>query len=133
MDVACYTVRPGPDSGWLTFFELPLAGRSSGFFLVLGPAECPPSGPDPEQRRIAQETARAIVTAAKTVRDPDIRGWIDEARRRVAATMPRLEFGVMVAGEEDLHFHTGGRVRVVPVTAGARRRWERNLPRAGEI
>lgn len=132
MDISCYTVRPGPDSGWLTFFELARAGKSSGFFLVLGPAECPPSGPDPEHRRIAQETARGIVAVAKALRDPGVGDWIEEVARRVAAAPAPLEFGAMMAGEDSLHFRVEGRVRVVPVVAGARRRWERDVPRPGE-
>src|SRR5262245_13699201 len=104
MDVSCYTVRPGPESGWLTFFELAHRNRGPGFFLVIGPASVPASGPDPDQRRHAQDTARTIVNAYKSMRDPSPGEWLSTVRRLARSSRIPLEFGAVVGAGAQIFF-----------------------------
>lgn len=127
MPASCYTVRPGPESGWLTFFELTPDRRCQGFFLVLGPLAV-----SPESRRMAQGMARQIVAGYKRLLDPDPAGWLQEVRGILLREQPNLEFGAFVLGGERAHGLQVGRVRLVPLTAGARRRMESDPARTGE-
>lgn len=127
MPASCYTVRPGPESGWLTFFELTPDRRCQGFFLVLGPVAV-----SPDSRRMAQGMARQIVTGYKRLLDPDPAGWLSEVREILLREQPQLEFGAFVLGGERAWGLHVGRVRLVPLTAATRRRLEKEVPRAGE-
>lgn len=117
MPASCYTVRPSPESGWLTFFELSPDRRCEGFFFVLGPLHV-----SPDSRRMAQGMARQIVVAYKRMLDPDPAAWLDEVRRICAAETGQLEFGALTLSGERLWALQGGRVRLIPLTAAARLR-----------
>lgn len=127
----CYTVRPGPDSGWVTFFELARSAESQGFFLIIGPGG--DSRPDPDKRRLAQEVARTIVTSFKSRRGEDPVEWLKQLRYQVTGASPRLEFGALLLTGEEMIFVCEGRVRVYPLTATARFRWERDIPSPGVV
>ncbi len=133
MAVTCYTVRPGPESGWITFFEIGGEPRHRGVFLILGPAATPPGEAGATARRDAQDVARRIVAAFKAARDPEPAELIGEVRRAAAAGRTPLEYGVLVTSPQRIAFLVDGRTRVLPLTAGARRRWENEAPKPGVI
>jgi outer membrane protein assembly factor BamB len=133
MVATCYTLRPAPESGWVTFFELGRGVAFQGFFLILGPATPAGGRPDAEARQEAQTVARAIVTAWKNRSGADLTEWLGGLSRLIAQAARPIEYGAVIRRGEEIHFLVAGRVRVFPLTASARHRWEADLPAPGKI
>jgi outer membrane protein assembly factor BamB len=117
-----YTVRPTPDSGWVSFFELGRGGLPQGFFLILGPATTAGARPDPEWRLEAQSQARQIVSAWKSRLDVEPAEWLRLVAQRTEGAVRPLEFGALILRGDEVHSLCTGRVRVFPLTATARLR-----------
>ncbi|MDZ4804663.1 MAG: PQQ-binding-like beta-propeller repeat protein [Candidatus Eisenbacteria bacterium] len=133
MVATCYTLRPGPESGWVTFFELGRGVAFQGFFLILGPATPAGSRADAEARQEAQTVARAIVTAWKNRAGTELTDWLGGLSRLVALAARPIEYGAVILKGEEIHFLCQGHVRVFPLTTSARHRWEADLPGAGQL
>jgi len=133
MLVTCYTLRPGPESGWVTFFELGRGAGFQGFFLILGPSTPPGGRADPVSRQEAQTVARAIVTAWKNRGGADLTDWLGGLQRLIGLAAQPIEYGAVILKGDEMHFLCGGRVRVFPLTTSARHRWEKDLPNSDRI
>lgn len=133
MLATCYTLRPGPESGWVTFFELGRGAGFQGFFLILGPSTPPGGRADPASRQEAQTMARAIVTAWKNRGGANLTDWLGGLARLIELSAQPIEYGAVILRGDEMHFLCGGRVRVFPLTAPARHRWEADLPATDQI